>query len=93
MSRADSATEHGGIATAPARTEAPVPPSRRGVRKLVTLAVAAALFAALYAYPFTGVNDSVILTMSTIFMWIILSTSWNLISGFAGYVDSGSSMT
>jgi branched-chain amino acid transport system permease protein len=67
-------------------------PQGRGpslVRRLIPLVVAIALFVALYAYPFTGVNDSVILTISTIFMWIILSTSWNLISGFAGYVDFG----
>lgn len=72
----------------PARAESPQ--GRRSLlRRLVPLVVAIALFTALYAYPFTGVNDSVILTMSTIFMWIILSTSWNLISGFAGYVDFG----
>ena len=39
--------------------------------------------------PFGGVNDSVLLTMSTIFMWVILSSSWNIISGFTGYVDFG----
>jgi len=59
------------------------------LRRLLPLVGALVLFVALYAYPFTGVNDSVILTMSTIFMWVILSTSWNLISGFAGYVDFG----
>lgn len=58
-------------------------------RRLLPLALGAALVAGLWAYPFSGVNDSVILTMSTIFMWVILSTSWNLISGFAGYVDFG----
>ena len=69
---------------------AAAPAKRRSwLRRLVPLVVAVALFSALYAYPFTGVNDSVILTMSTIFMWIILSTSWNFISGFAGYVDFG----
>jgi branched-chain amino acid transport system permease protein len=65
------------------------PEGRSLLRRLLPLVVAVALFGALYFYPFTGVNDSVILTMSTIFMWIILSTSWNLISGFAGYVDFG----
>lgn len=59
------------------------------LRRLLPLALASVLFVGLYAYPFTGVNDSVILTLSTIFMWIILTTSWNLISGFAGYVDFG----
>ena len=58
-------------------------------RRLLPLGAGVALLAALWAYPFTQVNDSVILTMSTIFMWVILSTSWNLISGFAGYVDFG----
>jgi branched-chain amino acid transport system permease protein len=63
---------------------------RRPRRKQVAVLVGAlVLFAALYAYPFAGANDSTVLTMSTIFMWIILSTSWNLISGFAGYVDFG----
>ena len=44
---------------------------------------------ALFALPFAGINDSVVLTFSTIFMWMILSSSWNLISGFTGYVDFG----
>lgn len=65
------------------------PRRRPKMRQLAKLVVAVALFGALWAYPFTGINDSVILTMSTIFMWIILSTSWNFISGFAGYVDFG----
>lgn len=43
----------------------------------------------LLALPFMGVNDSVVLTVSTILMWIIISSSWNLISGFTGYVDFG----
>lgn len=72
------------------RQDAPAPGTRRSWwRRLLPLAVGGALTAALWAYPFTGVNDSVILLMSTIFMWIILSTSWNFISGFAGYVDFG----
>jgi branched-chain amino acid transport system permease protein len=43
----------------------------------------------LFAMPFTGINDSMVLTLSTIFMWIIISSSWNFISGFTGYVDFG----
>lgn len=43
----------------------------------------------LFAIPFTGVNDSVVLTISTILMWMIIASSWNLISGFTGYVDFG----
>jgi len=39
--------------------------------------------------PYAGLNDSTILTVSTIFMWIILASSWNIISGFAGYIDFG----
>ncbi|KRE40776.1 hypothetical protein ASG74_14905 [Knoellia sp. Soil729] len=39
--------------------------------------------------PYSGLNDSVLLTLSTMFMWIILSSSWNFISGFTGYVDFG----
>jgi branched-chain amino acid transport system permease protein len=58
-------------------------------RRLLVLLGSVVLFAGLWAYPFTGVNDSVLLTMSTIFMWIILSSSWNFISGFTGYVDFG----
>lgn len=45
--------------------------------------------ACLFVIPFTGVNDSVILTVSTILMWMIIASSWNLISGFTGYVDFG----
>jgi branched-chain amino acid transport system permease protein len=39
--------------------------------------------------PLTGVNDSIVLTASTILMWIIVASSWNFISGFTGYVDFG----
>jgi branched-chain amino acid transport system permease protein len=39
--------------------------------------------------PYSGLNDSALLTLSTMFMWIILSSSWNFISGFTGYVDFG----
>lgn len=59
--------------------------ARRGRQWGVTLAGVAVLA----LIPFTGVNDSMLLTMSTIFMWIILSSSWNIISGFTGYVDFG----
>jgi branched-chain amino acid transport system permease protein len=43
----------------------------------------------LVALPLTGVNDSIVLTASTIMMWIIVASSWNFISGFTGYVDFG----
>lgn len=43
----------------------------------------------LFALPWTGVNDSVVLTFSTILMWMIIASSWNFISGFTGYVDFG----
>jgi branched-chain amino acid transport system permease protein len=43
----------------------------------------------LLAMPLTGVNDSIVLTASTILMWIIVASSWNFISGFTGYVDFG----
>lgn len=43
----------------------------------------------LVAMPLTGVNDSIVLTASTILMWIIVASSWNFISGFTGYVDFG----
>lgn len=55
-------------------------------RSLIVLALAAVGMGLL---PYSGLNDSVLLTLSTMFMWIILSSSWNFISGFTGYVDFG----
>jgi branched-chain amino acid transport system permease protein len=49
----------------------------------------AAGLAALVAAPLFGLNNSVLLLMSTLFMWIGLTSSWNIISGFTGYVDFG----
>lgn len=63
--------------------------SARGFSNYRLLALALAGVVGLSVVPFLGVNDSVLLTMSTIFMWIILSSSWNFISGFTGYVDFG----
>jgi branched-chain amino acid transport system permease protein len=65
-------------------------PSRRPrIKTLALLAVAVAGVVVLWYFPFYAPNDSVILTFSSIFMWVILATSWNLISGFTGYVDFG----
>lgn len=61
----------------------------RGIKRYRLLALAFAGVIGLSVVPSFGVNDSVLLTMSTIFMWIILSSSWNFISGFTGYVDFG----
>src|SRR5690606_27813043 len=36
-----------------------------------------------------GLNNSALLLLSTVFMWIGLTSSWNIISGFTGYVDFG----
>lgn len=68
------------------RTSRPRAPRRSTLVKLV-LAVAGVV--ALWYFPWFASNDSVLLTFSTIFMWVILATSWNLISGFTGYVDFG----
>jgi len=48
-----------------------------------------ASLAALLSFPYMGINDSVLLIASTIFMWVALASSWNFISGFTGYVDFG----
>lgn len=61
--------------------------TRIGRYRSSALAVASVI--GLIVVPSLGVNDDVLLTMSTIFMWIILSSSWNFISGFTGYVDFG----
>jgi branched-chain amino acid transport system permease protein len=58
---------------------------RGGGRRAASLAA----IAALGLTPFTGLNDSLLLMLSTIFMWTILASSWNIISGFTGYVDFG----
>ena len=68
-------------------TDPAMTPRSMGRYRLLALAFAAVI--GLSAVPFLGLNDSVLLTISTIYMWIILSSSWNFISGFAGYVDFG----
>ncbi len=55
-------------------------------RSLLVLAFAAI---GMSLVPYAGLNDSTLLTLSSMFMWIILSSSWNFISGFTGYVDFG----
>ncbi|MFF5987247.1 branched-chain amino acid ABC transporter permease [Prauserella flavalba] len=49
----------------------------------------AAGLAALLVTPAFGLNNSALLLLSTVFMWIGLTSSWNIISGFTGYVDFG----
>lgn len=71
----------------PSPTDSTVP-DRRVVKYRSPLVLLVALVG-LSFLPYTGVNDSMLLTLSTIFMWIILSSSWNFISGFTGYVDFG----
>lgn len=60
-----------------------------GLKRYRSLVLAVASVVALLGVPYLGVSDDVLLTMSTIFMWIILSSSWNFISGFTGYLDFG----
>lgn len=61
--------------------------------KLADPRLRAGLFAAgvvaLAVTPLFGINNSVLLLMSTVFMWVGLTSSWNIISGFTGYVDFG----
>lgn len=45
--------------------------------------------AVLLVTPLFGLNNSALLLLSTVFMWIGLTSSWNIISGFTGYVDFG----
>jgi branched-chain amino acid transport system permease protein len=60
-----------------------------GLARYRSLALAVASVIALIVVPSLGISDDMLLTMSTIFMWIILSSSWNFISGFTGYLDFG----
>ena len=71
----------------PDRVEIERSATRIGRYRSAALAVASVI--GLIVVPSFGINDDVLLTMSTIFMWIILSSSWNFISGFTGYVDFG----
>ncbi|ANY08510.1 branched-chain amino acid ABC transporter permease [Pseudonocardia sp. HH130630-07] len=84
-STANSAATAGGV-RAPGRA-----PARRGPGRatLLRLALLAAGVTALWLFPWYAPNDSAVLTVSTILMWVIIGTSWNLISGFTGYVDFG----
>ncbi|WP_346535554.1 branched-chain amino acid ABC transporter permease [Micromonospora sp. DPT] len=71
------------------RGEKPAP--GRNVREIRYKPVVALVLAliGMSLLPQMGLSDSVLLTLSTMFMWIILSSSWNFISGFTGYVDFG----
>lgn len=75
--------------TEPRRAAAPTTRRRPQVGSLVKLGAAVLGVVGLWYFPWFASNDSVLLTFSTIFMWVILATSWNLISGFTGYVDFG----
>src|SRR5204863_2202877 len=52
------------------------------------LAALAAVTAALAVYPEFGSGYGVRSTLQ-VFMWIVLASSWNLISGLSGYVSFG----
>jgi len=67
-------------------SEVPTPHSARAWLKLPLLAV---LIVGLILAPMTGIDDLTLLSMSSLFMWIALASSWNLISGFTGYIDFG----
>lgn len=60
-----------------------------GGRRALWLAVGVAVVIGLAAYPLTGPTGSALLTMSSIFMWVALASSWNIVSGFTGYIDFG----
>lgn len=77
------------ILRARASAGGPVPVPRRADNRNWTRVLAVIALGCLVFFPQTGANDSVLLTASTIFMWVILASSWNFISGFAGYVDFG----
>lgn len=62
-------------------------PGRAALARNAGAAVAGV--AALALFPYLGANDSVLLMVSSVFMWIILASSWNIVSGFTGYVDFG----
>lgn len=65
-------------------------PSRHGKRGSWLLAIAVgATVLGLVAFPFSSPSGSMLLTLSSIFMWIALASSWNIISGFTGYIDFG----
>lgn len=47
------------------------------------------VLALLIVLPLSGVDDSTLLTLSTILMWVALASNWNVIAGFTGYLDLG----
>lgn len=70
-------------------TSASIESVGKDVRCYKRIALALAGVIGLAMIPSLGANDSTILMISTIFMWVILSSSWNFISGFTGYMDFG----
>ncbi|GAA1559945.1 branched-chain amino acid ABC transporter permease [Kribbella lupini] len=61
---------------------------RRRVRGIVVTGLAAVV-GVLIVIPAAAVTDDFLFSCSTIFMWVILASNFNLVSGFTGYVDFG----
>lgn len=68
-----------------------VQPARRRVdgRKLIIAALVLALLAVPLLRPFLDSYNYVLHLMFLTFMWIAMSSSWNIIGGFAGYISLG----
>ena len=59
------------------------------MNKLSLYAAAAVPLAILTALPFAGAADYYVSYLYTIFFWVVLATSWGILSGYAGYWSFG----
>jgi branched-chain amino acid transport system permease protein len=69
-------------------------PPRAGVRRLdsrrvVLVVVVLVLLCVPLSYPFLTTYSYVLQLMTVALMWIALTSSWNLIGGYAGYISLG----
>jgi len=73
----------------PVRPRRPAIPADAAKRRKLGLLLAVAVVVALALVPLLGLSGSLLFSFSTVFMYIAVTSSWNLISGFTGYIDFG----
>ena len=73
------------VASAPSRRGHP----KHGARAAWALLLVAALFAFPFISPVVSANPYLLVFLYYIFFWVTQATSWNIFSGYAGYLNFG----
>jgi branched-chain amino acid transport system permease protein len=71
------------------RDTVPAPPRRVEGRKVMVAAVVLGLLAVPLLRPFLDAYSYILHLLFVTFMWIAMSSSWNIIGGFTGYISLG----